>query len=50
VQRVNELAKAARIPITTVTETLDPSGDTFEQWQVAELEGLLKALGKATGR
>jgi zinc/manganese transport system substrate-binding protein len=50
VQRVNELAKAAGIPIATVTETLDPAGDTFEQWQVAELEGLLKALHEATGR
>jgi zinc/manganese transport system substrate-binding protein len=50
VQRVNELVKAAGIPIATVTETLDPAGDTFEQWQVAELEGLLKALGEATGR
>ena len=50
VQRVNELAKAAGIPIATVTETLDPAGDTFEQWQVAELEGLLKALEEATGR
>jgi zinc/manganese transport system substrate-binding protein len=50
VQRVNELAKAAGIPIATVTETLDPTGDTFEQWQVAELEGLMRALHKATGR
>ncbi len=50
VQRVNELAKAKGIPIATVTETLDPAGDTFEQWQVAELEGLVKALGEATGR
>ena len=50
VQRVNELAKAAGIPIATVTETLDPAGDTLEQWQVAELEGLLKALEEATGR
>ncbi len=50
VQRVNELAKAAGIPIATVTETLDPAGDTFEQWQVEELEGLLKALHEATGR
>jgi zinc/manganese transport system substrate-binding protein len=50
VQRVNELAKAAGIPIATVTETLDPAGDTFEQWQVNELEGLLKALHAATGR
>jgi zinc/manganese transport system substrate-binding protein len=50
VQRVNELARAAGIPIATVTETLDPAGDTFEEWQVAELEGLLKALREATGR
>jgi zinc/manganese transport system substrate-binding protein len=50
VQRVNELARAAGIPIATVTETLDPAGDTFEQWQVAQLEGLLKALREATGR
>jgi zinc/manganese transport system substrate-binding protein len=50
VQRVNELAKAAHIPIATVTETLDPAGDTFEQWQVAELEVLLRALHEATGR
>jgi len=50
VERVNELAKAAGIPIATVTETLDPAGDTFERWQVAELEGLLKALHEATGR
>lgn len=50
VQRVNELAKAAGIPIATVTETLDPAGDTFEQWQVKELEGLLTALREAAGR
>jgi zinc/manganese transport system substrate-binding protein len=50
VQRVNELAKAKGIPIATVTETLDPEGDTFEGWQVAELEGLMKALEVATGR
>ena len=40
VQRVNELARAAHIPIATVTETLSPASDSFEQWQVAELEGL----------
>jgi zinc/manganese transport system substrate-binding protein len=50
VRRVNELAKAAGIPIATVTETPDPAGVTFEQWQVAELEGLLRALREATGR
>jgi zinc/manganese transport system substrate-binding protein len=50
VQRVNELAKDAGIPIATVTETLDPARDTFEQWQVAELEWLAKALHEATGQ
>lgn len=50
VQRVNELARAAHVPIATVTETLSPATDTFEQWQVAELEGLLNALHEATGR
>jgi zinc/manganese transport system substrate-binding protein len=50
VQRVSELARSARIPIATVTETLSPAGDTFEQWQVAQLEGLQRALHIATGR
>jgi zinc/manganese transport system substrate-binding protein len=50
VQRVNELARAAHIPIATVTETLSPASDSFEQWQVAELEGLARALHEATGR
>jgi zinc/manganese transport system substrate-binding protein len=49
VQRVNELAKDAGIPIATVTETLSPASDSFEQWQVAELEGLMRALHEATG-
>jgi zinc/manganese transport system substrate-binding protein len=50
VQRVNELARAANIPIATVTETLSPASDSFQQWQVAELEELERALYKATGR
>lgn len=50
VQRVSELAHAAKIPIATVTETLSPASDSFEQWQVAELEGLRRALHEATGR
>ncbi len=50
VQRVNEIARAQRIPIATVTETLSPASDSFEQWQVAELEGLARALRQATGR
>jgi zinc/manganese transport system substrate-binding protein len=50
VQRVNQLARAAHIPITTITETLSPASDTFEQWQVAELQNLQRALHEATGR
>jgi zinc/manganese transport system substrate-binding protein len=50
VQRVNQLARGAQIPITTITETLSPASATFEQWQVAELEALQRALHRATGR
>jgi zinc/manganese transport system substrate-binding protein len=50
VQRVNEIAREERIPTVTVTETLSPAGDSFEQWQSAQLEGLARALHEATGR
>jgi zinc/manganese transport system substrate-binding protein len=50
VQRVNEIAREEKIPIATVTETLSPASDSFEQWQVAELEGVERALHEATGR
>jgi len=50
VQRVSQLARAAHIPITTITETLSPASATFEQWQDAEMTSLLAALHQATGR
>ena len=50
VQRVNQLARAAHVPITTITETLSPASATFEQWQVAELQNLQQALHQATGK
>jgi zinc/manganese transport system substrate-binding protein len=50
VQRVNQIAHERQIPIATVTETLSPASDSFQQWQVAELEGLMRALHGATGR
>jgi zinc/manganese transport system substrate-binding protein len=50
VQRVNEIARERRIPIATVTETLSPAGESFEQWQSSQLEGLARALHEATGR
>jgi zinc/manganese transport system substrate-binding protein len=49
VQRVNAIVRARRIPIVTVTETLAPPRASFEQWQVAQLEGLRAALRRATG-
>lgn len=50
VQRITSIVKAQHIPIATVTETLSPASDSFQQWQVAELEGLAAALHQATGR
>jgi zinc/manganese transport system substrate-binding protein len=43
-------AKAEGIPVATVTETLSPAGDTFQQWQVSELQGIEQALHQATGK
>jgi zinc/manganese transport system substrate-binding protein len=43
------LARQEGIPVTTVTETLSPEGDTFQQWMVAQLRGLEKALAEGTG-
>ncbi|HEY2697676.1 MAG TPA: zinc ABC transporter substrate-binding protein [Pseudonocardiaceae bacterium] len=47
--QVNE-AKAAGIPVTTVTETLAPAGASFQDWQVKELQGIQQALAQATGK
>jgi zinc/manganese transport system substrate-binding protein len=43
-------AKAAGIPVTTVTETLAPANITFQAWQVQELQGIEQALAQATGK
>jgi zinc/manganese transport system substrate-binding protein len=50
IQRLNALARAHGIPIATVTETLTPTSDNFEQWQTAQLQRLAAALHQATGR
>ncbi len=50
VQRANALARAARIPIVTITETLAPSSASFQDWQAAQLANLEQALKEATGR
>jgi zinc/manganese transport system substrate-binding protein len=50
VQRVNQLARAAHIPIATITETLSPASASFQQWQSVQLRSLRRALHQATGR
>jgi zinc/manganese transport system substrate-binding protein len=50
IQRLNAMARANHIPIATITETLSPATATFEQWQVAQLKQIERALGEATGR
>ena len=49
IQAQVKLAQQEGIPVTTVTETLSPAGDSFQQWMVSELQGLQSALAKATG-
>ena len=42
VQRLTSEARAAGIPVATVTETLTPAGRGFQQWQsrqLREIEG-----------
>jgi zinc/manganese transport system substrate-binding protein len=50
VQAQVDEAKAAGIPVTTITETLTPAGASFQDWQVAQLNALKQALGQATGK
>jgi zinc/manganese transport system substrate-binding protein len=49
IQHLGALARARGIPIATVTETLSPASDSFEQWQVGQLQGIENALRQATG-
>jgi zinc/manganese transport system substrate-binding protein len=50
VQELVDEAKAANIPVVTVTETPDPGNTTFQDWQTAQLRNLNQALTQATGR
>ena len=50
VQAQVDAAKAAGIPVTTITETMTPAGTSFQDWQVAQLNGLKQALAQATGK
>jgi zinc/manganese transport system substrate-binding protein len=50
IQAIVTQAKANHIPVTTITETLSPASDTFQQWQVSQLEGIQSALAQAMGK
>jgi zinc/manganese transport system substrate-binding protein len=43
-------AKAAGIPVTTITETMVPTTTTWEEWQTRQLVALRDSLAKATGK
>jgi len=45
VQSVVNKARAARVPVVQITETLSPAGTTFQDWQTSQLKALLAALG-----
>ena len=49
IQRFNALARAHGIPVATITETLSPASDSFEQWQVSQLQRIEQALHQSTG-
>ncbi len=50
VQAQVDAAKAAGIPVTTITETLTPAGASFQDWQVAQLTALKQALAQGVGK
>jgi zinc/manganese transport system substrate-binding protein len=44
------VARRAGVPVVAVTETLNPAGASFQQWQVSQLQALRSALAQASGR
>jgi zinc/manganese transport system substrate-binding protein len=50
VQRITDAALKHGIPVTTITETMTPASARFQDWQSQQLQALIRALAKATGR
>jgi zinc/manganese transport system substrate-binding protein len=50
VQAQLDECKTGNIPTTTITETLTPQTATYQDWQTAQLQGILDALNKASGQ
>ncbi len=49
VQAQLQEVKAAHIPYTTITETLQPANSSYQAWQTRQLLGIQSALAQATG-
>ena len=43
-QALRQRAQAAGIPVVAITETVNPAGASFQDWQVAQLRALQQAL------
>lgn len=50
VQAQIRAARAAHIPVTTITETLAPPQDSYQAWQDRQLRGIEAALAKAAAQ
>jgi zinc/manganese transport system substrate-binding protein len=46
---VKKQAAGARIPIVGISESLQPPGASFEDWQVRQLDALTRALSATAG-
>lgn len=44
-QQIRSAAQEAGVPVVEVTETVPPNTESFETWQVAQLDSLAEALG-----
>ncbi|MGK2881197.1 MAG: metal ABC transporter solute-binding protein, Zn/Mn family [Mycobacterium sp.] len=47
-QQLRAAAQSAGIPVVEVTESVAPGAESFQSWQVAQLDALAEALGVAT--
>ena len=47
-QQIRTAAEQAGVPVVEVTETVPPGTDSFETWQVNQLDALSEALGVAS--
>jgi zinc/manganese transport system substrate-binding protein len=47
VQAQLQEVQTAHIPSTTITETLQPAGSTYQAWQVRQLRGIEAALARS---